>query len=66
MGSFMQMFRDLLPTGQPVVTHVLPGLVVIPPARGSESVLDLEKKNENRVKSEILNRNVGGNICNLN
>jgi len=51
----MQMLWDLLPAGQPVIAHVLPGLVVVPPARGLERVLDLEEKREKQLhlKSSI-------------
>ena len=44
MGPLVQVLGDVFPRWQPVVSHVLPGLVVIPPAWGPEGVLHLEKR----------------------
>ena len=40
-GIFVQMFRNLLPSGQPPVSHILPPFVVIPPAGFVKCFLDL-------------------------
>ena len=44
-GLLVQVLGDLGPRGQPVVAHVLPRLVVVPPAAGVEGLLHLEEKN---------------------
>ena len=41
-GLLVQVLGDLGPRGQPVVAHVLPRLVVVPPAAGVERLLYLE------------------------
>ncbi len=40
-GLLVEVLGDLLPGGEPVVAHVLPGLVVVPPAAGVEGLLNL-------------------------
>ena len=40
-GLLVQVLGDLLPGGEPVVPHVLPGLVVVPPAASVEGLLHL-------------------------
>ena len=49
-GFLVEMLRDLVPRGQPVVPHVFPRLVVVPPARGPEGLLDLEEKGQENMK----------------
>ena len=43
-GLLVEVLGDLAPGGQPVVAHVLPRLVVVPPAAGVEGLLHLEEK----------------------
>jgi hypothetical protein len=51
VGPLVEVLGDVVPWRQPVVAHVLPGLVVVPPARGTKSAPYLETG-----KKEMLNR----------